>query len=162
MFALIVLTSCGDAATSSSSDEDAGSTIPGTTAIAKTAVDGPVMRYPTPSSSVVGMAAEVRGVLQLEGSCLYISLDEIAERYPVLWPAGTWWDAANQSVVPPTGAPMPIGSTVYGGGGYMHVSEIERLAGQDAAALASTCVDNQYGEVAVVNNQDTAISLSRG
>ena len=52
---------------------------------------------------------------------------------------------------------MPIGSEVYGGGGYFYVSEVERLVGPEAALLASTCVDNQYGEIAMVNNLDTAI-----
>jgi hypothetical protein len=120
------------------------------------------MRYPNPSSDEEGMAAEVRGLLQLEGMCLYIALDEFGERYPVLWPAGTRWDEENTSVIPPTGAPIPIGSQVYGGGGYLYVDDIERLAGAEASALASTCVDNKYDEIAVVNNQDTAIALAEG
>lgn len=42
-------------------------------------------------------------------------------------------------------------------------SDIERdgslagLAGADAADLAQRCIDNTYGEVAVVNNSDAAI-----
>ena len=85
------------------------------------------MRYPQHADDDEGMAAEVRGVLQLEGSCLYVFLDEVGERYPVLWPAGTHWDGENNAVVPPAGAPMPIGSEVYGGGGYLTVQDIERL-----------------------------------
>lgn len=46
------------------------------------AVDGPVMRYTTPYETD-GMAAEVRGVLQLEGACLYLVADH-GERFPML------------------------------------------------------------------------------
>jgi hypothetical protein len=120
------------------------------------------MRYPTLPISDYGMAAEVRGRLQLDGGCLYVSLDEAAERYPILWPAGTSWDEQNQSVIPSVGEPMPIGSTLSGGGGYLHVADVRRLAGSDAAAVASSCVDNQYGEIAVVNNQANAIALANG
>ena len=115
------------------------------------------MRYPQRSSDAEELAAEVRGVLQLEGSCLYVFFDAAGERYPVLWPAGTHWDDANKSVVSPAGEPMPIGSEVYGGGGYFYGPDVERIAGPEAASLASRCVDNQYGEIAMVNNVDTAI-----
>ena len=120
-------------------------------------VDGPVMRYPEPSSSQEGMTAEVRGVLELDGECLYVALDEVGERYPIVWPAGTRWDADNQAVVTSRGETMPVGDEVYGGGGYLYVGDVERIAGPQASALAAKCVDNTYGEIAVVNNADTAI-----
>lgn len=120
------------------------------------------MRYPTLPNSDDGMAAEVRGTLQIEGDCLYVFVDEAGERYPILWPAGTSWNEQNQSVTPSAGSPMPIGSVVSGGGGYLHVGDVKRLAGNDAAAAASRCLDNQFGEIAVVNNQADAIVLSSG
>ena len=153
----IALTSCGDAATSSMTTGRAGSTAPSISAVIATAVDGPVMRYPQPSISPAELAAPVRGVLQLEGSCLYVFVDQSGERYPVVWPAGTQWDDPTQSVISPIGARMPIGDRVFGGGGYFYVPDIERIAGPVASALASKCVDNTYGEIAVVNNVDTAI-----
>ncbi len=103
------------------------------------------------------MAAEVRGVLELDGECLYVALDEVGERYPVVWPAGTRWDADAQEVVTPQGESMGVGDEVYGGGGYLYVEDVERIAGSQASALAAECVDNAYGEIAVVNNSDTAI-----
>lgn len=121
------------------------------------AVDGPLMRYPIRSDAEDGMAAEVRGVLQLEDGCLYLSIDEIGERYPVLWPAGTNWDAERETVVLPTGDELAVGGLAYGGGGYWGVDRIADIAGPDAAALAGLCVDNDYGEIAVVNNSDNAI-----
>ena len=147
---------------SDQSSETSDPTTSGLGAVGETAVDGPVMRYPTPPSDDDGMAAEVRGMLQLDGECLYIYLDEAGERYPVLWPIGTRWDEQNQAVIPPAGSPMPVGSDVYGSGGYLSAADIERLAGSDAAALASSCVDNKYGEIAVVNNQPDAIALANG
>ena len=52
----------------------------------------------------------------------------------------------------------PVGPIeVYGGGGYLYVEDVERIAGSQASALAAECVDNAYGEIAVVNNSDTAI-----
>ncbi len=52
---------------------------------------------------------------------------------------------------------MPIGSEVVGGGGYLDVADVTDLIGAEAGALASRCVDNAYGEVAVVNNSRGAI-----
>ena len=120
-------------------------------------IDGPVMRHPERSDNQDEMAAEVRGLLELEGSCLYVSLSEVGERYPIVWPSGTQWSASGQAVVTPGGLSMAIGSEVYGGGGYLDLADVERIAGSQAATLAAQCIDNTYGEVAVLNNTDTAI-----
>ncbi len=125
--------------------------------VASNAVDGPLIRHPNQSDSKEGLAAEVRGVLQLEADCLYVYLDEIDERYPLVWPASTTWDEDNEKVVLATGASVGIGESVYGGGGYFSVDDVERLAGDEAAQRAANCVDNQYGEIAIVNNYDDAI-----
>lgn len=115
------------------------------------------MRHPERSISQERLNAEVRGVLELDGECLYVALDDVGERYPVVWPAGTRWDAANQAVVTVRGESMAIGDEVYGGGGYVYVDGVQRIAGSQAAALAAECVDNTHGEIAVVNNHDSAI-----
>lgn len=115
------------------------------------------MRYRERSSSQGGMVAEVRGILELDGECLYVALDETGERYPVVWPAGTRWDADTQAVVTSQGESMVVGDEIYGGGGYLHLDDVEWIAGSEASALAAKCVDNTYGEIAVVNNADTAI-----
>ena len=127
-------------------------------AVEATSVSGPVMRYPVPSKDEVGMEAEIRGVLQLEGQCLYVADQVSGERYPHLWPAGTTWDFENQSVILPGGKPIPVGARMLGGGGYLNVSNIEQLADSAAAVLAHECVDNTYDEIAVVNNQPDAIA----
>ena len=44
------------------------------------AVDGPLMRYPSSSGSAEGMDAEIRGVLEFDGNCLYVALDDVDER----------------------------------------------------------------------------------
>jgi hypothetical protein len=161
LLAVVILVSCGDPATSNTADEQTSPAASSNGAVSQTAVAGPVMRYPRRSNDNMGMAALIRGGLQLEGMCLYIAAtDVVGERYPVLWPGGTTWDEQNNSVLPPVGAPIPIGSRVEGGGGFLYVSDVERLAGPDAAARASSCVDNTYGEIAVFNNQDVAAALA--
>ena len=88
---------------------------------------------------------------------MYVARYELGERYPALWPAGTRWDADAQAVVTASGEMLVAGDEVDGGGGYLYVGDIERLAGEDAAELAQGCLDNTYGEIAVVNNSDSAI-----
>ena len=119
---------------------------------ASTSVDGPVLRYPEAQSRDEGMAAVVRGRLELDGACLYVALDEVDERYPIVWPAGTTWDGQQQAVVNPAGVAMSIGSDVFGTGGYLHIEDVKRSLGSDAERLASRCVDNAHGEIAFVNN----------
>lgn len=114
------------------------------------------MRYPE-SASRDGEDAEVRGRLELDNDCLYVALDEVAERYPLVWPAGTVWDADSESVISPSGARMPVGSDVFGAGGYHYVDDVGRALGADAEERAARCVDNRYGEVAFVSNSDDAI-----
>jgi hypothetical protein len=161
LIVVFALVSCGDPATSNTSDEPTRPAASSNGAVAQSAVTGPVMRYPRRSNDKEGMAALISGVLQLEGMCLYIATDVVGQRYPVLWPGGTTWDEQNSSVIPPVGAPIPIGSRVEGGGGFLHVSDVQRLAGPDASARASSCADNSYGEIAVFNNQDTAAETPR-
>lgn len=138
----VLATACGDSSDATGSE----------------ALDGPVMRYPEPASSDEGAAAEVRGRLELDDGCLYVALDEIDERFPVVWPAGTSWDAEGESVISPSGRRMPVGGEVYGGGGYRYVDDVGRTLGSEAEALARRCVDNTYGEIAFVNNGDEAIA----
>lgn len=121
------------------------------------AVDGPVMRYPSSSGSGDGMDGVIRGVLELDGECLYVARDVVGERYPILWPSGTEWDADNQSVVTSGGESMPIGGEVLGGGGFLYLDAVDRLAGSDAADLARACVGNTSGQIAIVNNSGSAI-----
>jgi hypothetical protein len=156
LLAAVALASCGDDAASSTTSERAASGPAGTSGAIAT-VDGPVLRYPQRVSGAEELAAPVRGVLQLEGSCLYVFNHESAQRYPVVWPAGAQWDDADESVVSPLGEQMPIGSRVVGGGGFFSVADVERIAGSAASALASQCLDNTTDEIAVVNNTDSAI-----
>jgi hypothetical protein len=120
-------------------------------------VDGPVMRYPNRSFSADGMGAEIAGLLELENGCLYVVPPEGIERFPILWPAGTRWNADTQVVITPGGVELGVGDGIRGGGGYLYVDDVHRLAGDDAAALAERCADNIFGEIAVVNNQRDAM-----
>ena len=127
-----------------------------TTAEEAKAIDGLVMRYPDTSSKSVGLATLLHGVLQLDRDCLYLAVDAIGQRFPILWPAGTRWDGANQSVVSPAGTVMRIGGTVEGRGGYFYLSDVSLLAGAAASNLAARCVDST-GQIAVIENAATSI-----
>lgn len=140
---------------------DSGSTTPGppdeTIAVAGS-VDGPLMRHPDAAGVQDGMDAMVSGLLVLDDDCLYLSNGDIGERYPVLWPARTVWDSERQIVVLPTGAEVAVGESASGAGGYLSTSAVETIAGTGAAEHAARCIDNTYGEIAVVNNSATAIA----
>lgn len=124
---------------------------------AATGLDGPVMRHLAAFANE-GEDAEVRGVIEIEGECLYVSLGEVGERFPIVWPASTAWDSDAETVILPNGDVISDGDSVYGGGGYRYVPDLVAIAGEDAANQAQECVDNQYGEVAVVNNYTEGIA----
>ncbi len=126
-----------------------------TTAEDARAIDGPVMRYPDASSTSGKVPHLLQGVLQLDGDCLYLVQAGIETRFPILWPAGTRWDEANQSVVSPVGEVMRMGGAVEGRGGYFYLSDVNLLAGPAAWNLSVKCVEN--GQIAVVGNLPTAI-----
>ncbi|MFK7919688.1 MAG: hypothetical protein AB8G14_16555 [Ilumatobacter sp.] len=119
--------------------------------------DGPVISYAEPADSREGMEAEIRGVLELDQGCLYIDSLEADERYPVLWPAGTSWNASDASVRLVSGASVGLGEEVSGVGGYLPADTLAAVARSEAAQALTECVDNEFGEVAVVNNTDDAI-----
>ena len=149
---LFVLAACGSSAAPAAPQAIATSS---TTAEEARAIDGPVMRYQETSSTSGNVGNLLQGVLQLDGNCLYLVQKAIGQRFPILWPAGTRWDAPNQSVVSPVGEIMRIGGSVEGRGGYFYLSDVDLLAGSAASSLAARCVDN--GQIAVVENGGTAI-----
>lgn len=136
-----VLIGCGSDITSTEAAEPAPAT----------GLDGPVLRHLAPSANG-GEDAEIRGVIEIEGDCLYIADHGGGERYPVVWPASTVWGPQAGLVVLPNGDSVGHGDPVYGGGGYWYVDDVVAIAGEDAATRARKCVDNRYGEIAVVNN----------
>ncbi|MDJ0768847.1 MAG: META domain-containing protein [Ilumatobacter sp.] len=107
--------------------------------------------------STEGEDAEVGGVIEIDGDCLYVALADVAQRYPIVWPASTSWDSRTDRVILPGGESIGHGDAVHGGGGYRSVDDVAAIAGDAAAARASECVDNRYGEIAVVNNQPDGI-----
>ena len=120
-------------------------------------ISGPLMRHPALTHPEDHLTALIRGVLEYEDGCLYLAATADGERYPVLWAASTEWDAQRRTVVLHNGDEIAVGQSVNGGGGYLSVDDIEEIAGQQAAELARRCVDNTYGDIAVVNNSDTSI-----
>ena len=118
-------------------------------------VDGPVLRYPVRGNGDA-LDAPIWGTLELDGGCLYVARTD-GERYPIVWPYGTTWDATAKAVVVPTGDRLAIGSDVYGGGGFFEVDAVHRIVDAAAEAVARECIDHSYGGVAFVNDLDDAI-----
>jgi hypothetical protein len=147
-----MVAACGSSGPSAAPQQIATSS---TTAEEARAIDGPVMRYQETSSTSGKLATLLQGVLQLDGDCLYLVQTGIESRFPILWPAGTRWDGANQSVVSPVGDIMRMGDQVEGRGGFYYLSDIDLLAGPAARNLATKCVEN--GEIAVVGNDGKLI-----
>ena len=111
-------------------------------------VNGPVVEGNRGSG---GDGAEVFGTLVIEESCAYLVWTEPETRYPVIWPHGTLWDADARAVVLPDGSPVHEGGEVYGGGGY-HSSNLDLYTNQEGVDLLLSCVDIEYGEIAVFNS----------
>lgn len=151
---LLAITACGG---SGSNGPTAALAPPTTTAEEARAIHGPVMRYQTTSSPSADLGTLLEGVLQLDGECLYFIQGAIAQRFPILWPAGTRWDAQNQTVVSPGGEVMQLGSRVSGRGGFYYLTDVNFLAGTAASNLAARCVDNDYKQTAVFKNDAAAV-----
>jgi hypothetical protein len=124
-------------------------------------LDGPVLRHLAPEATD-GEAAEIVGTLVLEDDCLYLQSEHGEERYPIVWPNRTRWDSGRQVVVLSNRDEIGMTDRVAGGGGYYELAGVERTAGPDAAALAERCLDNTYGEVAIVNNEQNGIRRADG
>ncbi|HEY0520314.1 MAG TPA: hypothetical protein VGC84_12545 [Ilumatobacteraceae bacterium] len=128
-----------------------------TTAEEARAIDGPVMRYQDTSAASGDLLNSLEGALQFDHDCLYLAPEGLQDRFPILWPAETRWDAANRSVVSPAGNVMRVGDRLEGRGGYFYLSDINLLAGGAARNMASRCTDNVSGQIIVVQNNATAI-----
>lgn len=121
-------------------------------------VDGPVLRH---QGGFTGDGEDllIENLVQVEGDCVYLGVDGGEERYPVVWPASTSWDESNDRVVLPNGDSVGDGDGVYGGGGYHDLDYVRQIAGEPAADLAAQCLDNRFGEIAVINNQRGGVAL---
>lgn len=115
-------------------------------------VDGPVMfdakPEPGPRES---QAAEIGGVLELDGDCLFFAAEY--GRFPVLWPWGTTWNDGVGSVTLPDGQSYPLGSEFSGGGGYFDEELFEfKMESAEVRALALRCVEGEFREIAHVQS----------
>ncbi|MGI9612463.1 MAG: hypothetical protein ACR2QO_06120 [Acidimicrobiales bacterium] len=120
-------------------------------------LDGPVVRHRQPVA-IGGEDAALGGTLVLDGDCLYLgSPNGVGDRYPVVWPSQTTWDAETQSVVLPSGHAVAIGESVSGGGGFHGLESVLATSGAEAEALVSNCLDNTFDEIAIINNFPDAI-----
>ena len=119
-------------------------------------VDGPVIEGNVTDG---GLDAEVFGIVIIEGDCIYLYDPQIESRYPVVWPHGTLWNPAESAIKLPDGTPVHDGDEVYGGGGY-HTENLDTYIVSEGVARALSCVDNEYGEIAVFNS-DSEIEITQ-
>ena len=115
-------------------------------------IDGPVLTRPFEAlGGSGGEDALVGGVLSYDeaSGCLLAGQGEFG--YPLIWPNGTGWDAARRSVVI-GGELAPLGSTVWGGGGYHDADRVASIAGDAVAAAADRCA-GPTGEIGVFNSR---------
>ncbi len=115
-------------------------------------VDGPVIAG---NRTMGGETALIEGTLQIDGHCLYIGRSDAEERYPVIWPNGTGWDAEQSAVRLPDGTLVYAGDTVLGGGGFHDAAALDQYTNDEGQALAQTCDDNTYNEVAVFSSGES-------
>ncbi len=120
-------------------------------------IDGPVLTSDRPGAGSGGMDAIVAGGLVLEDGCLYLApgdaFDEVPpdQRYAVIWPYDTRWDAEAEAVLLRNGESVVVGDVVTGGGGYV-TPEAGAGVTQEVADEALRCAQNASpGEVAVFN-----------
>jgi len=119
-------------------------------------VDGPVIEGNVTSG---GNDTLVVGTVIMEGDCIYLHDPQIESRYPVVWPHGTSWNPAELAIILPDGTLVHDGDEVSGGGGY-HTHNLHTYTVPEGVALALSCVDNEYGEIAVFNS-DSEIEITQ-
>ena len=117
-------------------------------------IDGPVIRHAGPFDTESNQA-EIRGTLVLEDGCLLVSA--VYGRFPLVWPAGTAWDAATNTVVLHSGAHIAVGDEIRGAGGYPSAEGVAANHGREAGELASRCAESEYREVASLGNNPSFV-----
>lgn len=111
---------------------------------------GPLIRFPVERSREEEPAAEISGVLEFDNDCLYLRNAEVEERYVVVWPAGSDWDAEEQVVHFVRGPDLPVGGTYFDGGGYDDLERVARAFGPEARALLTRCTAGAAAAIGVV------------
>ncbi|MBK6857651.1 MAG: hypothetical protein IPG97_14150 [Microthrixaceae bacterium] len=112
-------------------------------------LDGPVVHAP-PADRTETNEALIQGTLELDDKCLYVvSVDPAAQRYPLVWPYGTYWEPFGPSVHSPDFPAIAVGDEFTAGGSF----------GSDPAALGlppaavehvTSCLDSPTSEIAYV------------
>jgi hypothetical protein len=86
-------------------------------------------------------------LLDVESGCLLLVGAE-GVGFPVVWPAGTSWQADPPGVILADGQLVELGMAVRGGGGFVPRDFIERKAGSEVADAAAACA-GPTGEIAL-------------
>lgn len=119
-------------------------------------VDGPVMFVSGPPTEG-GDGAAIEGTLTRDGDCLFVGDEVPGSRFAVLWPFGTSWDDQSDEVVLLDGTRIPIGATLFAGGGFPSADDVGRFADDiDLIERAEACAEGEYRELAHVQHSISA------
>ena len=110
-------------------------------------VDGPVMYARRVDGEQDSMAAKIIGTLELDGDCLYLS--DNGSRFLVLWEYGATWDESTSSVVRADGTPLPVGSELDAGGGYVSIDDL--ISNDVVVQLARQCAKEPMIDIAIIS-----------
>jgi hypothetical protein len=117
-----------------------------------TAMPPAVISLPIHASSSVHMAA-IRGVLVVDGECLFLTGDG-STRVGIAWPAGSSWSVAAQAVVV-NGVSSRVGETVLLSGGAYDPSPEDIEITPWIAAPVPECLGDKFwlaGSIATLPN----------
>ena len=115
-------------------------------------VDGPlILSFPRFDSE----EAQILGVVEVEDDgCVTI------DGSVAVWPPGTSWDEANESIVLPDGSIVANGDSVEGGGGYQPPSNLEFFVNDEGAEAVMGCIADRSNEIAVFNSEADSVTRS--
>lgn len=114
--------------------------------------DGPlILSFPRFDSE----GAQIIGVVEVEeDGCVTVDGDV------AVWPPGTTWDEANQSIMLPDGSIVASGDSVEGGGGYQPPSNLEFFVNDEGAEAVMGCIADRSNEIAVFNSEADSVTRS--
>lgn len=123
--------------------------------------DGPVLRRKITTDTIDELMALVEGTLELSDECLFLASDTSPERrYPIIWPARAAWDPDRRVVALSPTNQLQVGDRITAGGGFLSIDDVEAITSDVDADRAVACLDNDTGEIAVLNSEDGSIQVS--
>jgi len=81
----------------------------------------------------------IRGVVMIDGACVYLVDSADARARLIVWPAGSMWDARRREVILPDGQNIAEGTEISGRGEFHSIANIPGVD-SEATAAVSACL----------------------